>query len=398
MTIRGKKILFISAGTTLTGVPIYALNMLEWFNENTNYDFTIITTGNGPLKNNFEKFNNVYFWDDWFTESKFRKSIIFKIYQLLFLRKKYASTNSYKDHIIKKIRQNHFDLVYINSASSLSIYDAIKDQIKVKALLHLHELKISVLQFCGLSTFKNNIQNFNHIIAISNAVKQYLISDFSIKSVNIEVIYTFCNSIKQAENFNFGITESLKDRLLIPRDAIVVCSSGTLDWRKGVDIFVQIANKTKHYSKHKIHFIWIGGESNSLDHSKLLYDIEKLNLSASISVITSVSNPIEYFACCDIFMLTSREEPVGMVALEAASLRKPIVCFEDSGGMPEFVQDNCGIVVPYLDIEKMSETIQFLANNKDKREELGFNAYTKVQDLSINNTCKKIKQLIDDIN
>jgi hypothetical protein len=38
------------------------------------------------------------------------------------------------------------------------------------------------------------------------------------------------------------------------------------------------------------------------------------------------------------------------VCLEAAALGKPIICFGDAGGMPEFIEEVCELVVPYLDI------------------------------------------------
>ncbi|MDH6063711.1 hypothetical protein, partial [Umezakia ovalisporum] len=39
------------------------------------------------------------------------------------------------------------------------------------------------------------------------------------------------------------------------------------------------------------------------------------------------------------------------VCLEAASLGKPILCFDKAGGEPEFVEDDCGFIVPYLDLD-----------------------------------------------
>ena len=40
------------------------------------------------------------------------------------------------------------------------------------------------------------------------------------------------------------------------------------------------------------------------------------------------------------------EDPYTLVCLEAAALEKPYVCFEGAGGSPEFVEEDCGFVVP----------------------------------------------------
>jgi glycosyltransferase involved in cell wall biosynthesis len=63
---------------------------------------------------------------------------------------------------------------------------------------------------------------------------------------------------------------------------------------------------------------------------------------------------LKYFAAFDVFALVSREDPFPVVCLEAASLGKPIVCFNSSDGEKEFVENDCGFVVPDLDIEIMT--------------------------------------------
>jgi len=78
--------------------------------------------------------------------------------------------------------------------------------------------------------------------------------------------------------------------------------------------------------------------------------------------------------------LVSREDPFPLVCLEAASLGKPIVCFDKAGGMPEFVEDDCGFIVPYLDTEAMAEKIIELIKNPELRQRLGERARKKVKE------------------
>ena len=91
------------------------------------------------------------------------------------------------------------------------------------------------------------------------------------------------------------------------------------------------------------------------------------------------SNPFDYFAACDVLTLLSREEAFGMVCLEAAVFGKPSVCFE-TAGVAEFVEDDCGFVVPYLDIETMATKVANLLNNQDLYQRLGQRAKQKVQE------------------
>lgn len=57
---------------------------------------------------------------------------------------------------------------------------------------------------------------------------------------------------------------------------------------------------------------------------------------------------------------------------------KPIVCFEDSGGEPEFVEDDCGYIVPFLDIQALTERVISLLDSPECRYKLGSAAKRKV--------------------
>jgi glycosyltransferase involved in cell wall biosynthesis len=161
------------------------------------------------------------------------------------------------------------------------------------------------------------------------------------------------------------------------------------------DLVVHIAKKGYSKTNIPIHFVWIGGDNNGLEFQKLYYDIVRLNLQTKIHFLGIKESPLEYFAMTDVFMLCSREEPVGIVALEAASLGKPVLCFDQSGGMPEFVENDCGFIIPYLEIEQMANRIVELALNSELYEKLGKKAKEKVKKHDINIACNEIIKIID---
>ena len=208
------------------------------------------------------------------------------------------------------------------------------------------------------------------------------------------MVYTFID-IGKSEKINSGNhREIMRNQLKIPQDAFVVCSSGTTDWRKGADLVVQIGKNVFSKTTAPIYFIWIGGDKEGLEFQKLYYDLTKLNLQNKIHFLGTKENPLEYFAMADVFMLCSREEPVGIVALEAASLGKPILCFDQAGGMPEFVEDDCGFILPYLDLDAMADHIIRLQKDRTLLHKLGENAARKVHRHDINIACKEIEKLI----
>jgi glycosyltransferase involved in cell wall biosynthesis len=153
--------------------------------------------------------------------------------------------------------------------------------------------------------------------------------------------------------------------------------SGILTWRKAPDIFILLAGAVNKRSNEPVHFVWVGGSNIGGITAELAHDVGRMNLNNVMHFMGEKSDPFDYFQACDIFALISREEAFGRVGLEAAFLGKPIVCFFGAGGMREFVGDECGVVVPYLDIETMAEKIIAFIDDPGLRHKTGMAAREK---------------------
>jgi glycosyltransferase involved in cell wall biosynthesis len=157
-----------------------------------------------------------------------------------------------------------------------------------------------------------------------------------------------------------------------------VVGGGAEHWRKGKDLFVQLAFLVRSRGHHNTHFLWLGEWDHPDRKLEIAHDLELLALSDQVHFIGQVDDPTDYFAAADFFVMVSREDPFPLVCLEAAFVSKPIICFSHAGGMPEFVADDCGFVVPYLDLNSMADKIELLIENPALAEKLGSNARTKV--------------------
>jgi glycosyltransferase involved in cell wall biosynthesis len=391
---KNKKILFISAGASMTGVPVFFVSMLKWMKANTNFSFVILTAGEGPLESEYHKIATTYNWDGWFKTKWHDKHYFLRLCKRIFRILLNIREPSYRTFLINVLKNEKFDLIYVNSVSSLYIYNEIKKRLKLNAILHVHELQISILQYCGIDLLRENISQCLRIIAISNAVAKNLKENYRIPDEKISIVYTFSDTSK-AKGITTSEVKKIREELNIPENAILVGSGGTTEWRKGTDLLFHIANKIKNTYNYEVFFIWVGGVSEGLEYQQLMYDFQKTGLQNNVRFLGVKENPLVYFAAVDIFMLCSREEPVGMVALEAASLSKPILCFDQAGGMPEFVEDDCGFIIPYLDLDRMAEMIILLAKDRALREQLGKNAEKKVKRHDINLVCKEIETIIN---
>jgi len=394
------KILFINPGASITGAPLLFVNMISWLSANSSIIPFILTSGSGPLEKKFHELAQTYKWDGEFEAAGISKLYLFRLLKRIVKKILPFKEGTYRETLLKELISHNFDLIYANSVSSSAILYDVKEHLTCKIILHIRELEISIFQFCGIELFHKVIPSVDLFIADAECVRMNLITNHGIDEEKVKMIYEYINysdAAKTNSSEKFLDYSKLKKTIGIPEEAFIVSSCGTTDWRKGADLVAQIADKVRSKSNDSFHFIWIGGDSSGLEYQKLNYDLEKLNLQNSVHFLGIKENPLEYFAISDVFMLCSREEPVGIVALEAASLGKPILCFDQAGGMPEFVEEDCGFVLPYLDIEEMANHIILLRNDRQLLHRLGNNASVKVKRHDINIACKEIESLINSI-
>jgi hypothetical protein len=111
----------------------------------------------------------------------------------------------------------------------------------------------------------------------------------------------------------------------------------------------------------------------------LRHDIRCLGLEREIRFIGELAAPHGLLALADLFCLTSREDPFPLVMLEAAALRKPVLCFERAGGAREFCALGGGIAVPFIDVEAMADQAHGLLADPALREAMGARAAEAVR-------------------
>jgi glycosyltransferase involved in cell wall biosynthesis len=217
----------------------------------------------------------------------------------------------------------------------------------------------------------------------------------NIPNKKMSLAYDYIPVRELLENKDSFDTDKLRDDLGIPQDAFVVGASGTIEWRKGIDLFPQIASRALQKSSIPMYFLWIGGDRNNAEFGKVMQDLQKVKLHKEVLF---VDYKIDYFSMIDAFILPSREDPYPLVCLQAAAFEKPVICFEKAGGMPEFVGEECGFVVPYLNVEKAAEKIAYLAENRYAASELGKNAAEKVLDRhDVEKISRELLKIINEI-
>jgi glycosyltransferase involved in cell wall biosynthesis len=169
-----------------------------------------------------------------------------------------------------------------------------------------------------------------------------------------------------------------------PDDAYLVLACGTLDLRKGIDIFVRVAaaSRASRRSGRPLHFVWVGGGDEGA-HTPFWYarqDVVRGGLEDCVHFLGGRANTAPYFLGCDALVVTSRMDPFPCIVHEAMACSKPVVVFDNAGGAPEALAEGAGVVVPYGDVAAMARALGNLADDAEAQLGLGARALARVRE------------------
>ena len=108
-------------------------------------------------------------------------------------------------------------------------------------------------------------------------------------------------------------------------------------------------------------------DSHLLDEVKCKYNIIDLGNVGEQTIINAMN-------ACDFFLMPSKAESFGMMALEAMACEKPVIIFDNSALPSVTFAPNCGLLVKNKNSNDLKAKIEFLINNKKeciKRGKLG---------------------------
>jgi glycosyltransferase involved in cell wall biosynthesis len=358
-------ILVITHDTSKAGSQLVLLNVMEFMKKkNIEMKILCLSRGSGKLFDRFQKLGEIQIYED-----------------LNLNLKEYCK---------------NITCIYGNTVVSGRIYSVLNSIIpNIPIITHFHELEMSI-QYYAKDCIEDTLKYSNHIIACSEAVKNNLINNHHFPNDKITIVHASViptNIPILNPNQKFYIRE--RENLSTEKFCIVGCGVG-MARRKGIDIFYQIYERLN--IKQNIAMYWIGdfADDDPLDNYGNYKNLKNMK---GIEILGIQDDPISIISACDLFILPSREDPFPLVCLEAAECGLPTICFQNSGGMPEFINSElfeCGFSVSNLD--EFVEKIEFCIDNPSQLQKLGENARNNfLENYTIEKTTPKIVELLNKI-
>ncbi|HEU0207839.1 MAG TPA: glycosyltransferase family 4 protein [Candidatus Udaeobacter sp.] len=381
-----QEILFVSHDAGRTGAPLVLLNFQRWLRKHTNLKLTTILRKSGPLEAEFASLGETFLIKPGRWERILRERIASRLPANVGANKRLAA-----------LRARPHQLIYSNTVTNGDVLQILARP-GLPVITHVHELNYWIDR-SGPDNWSNVCRHTTKFVAVSEAVSRNLQERHQIPPARMEVVHEFIPVDGDTPNHDARAGAAMKEQLGIPASAFVVGGSGSETWRKGKDLFVQLAIMLRRRNPSRpFYFVWVGAEGDDEERRQLKHDIELAGIADSFRWTGEVSNPRDYFACFDAFTLVSREDPFPLVCLEAGLMEKPILCFADAGGAAELIEEDSGFVVPYLDLNVMADKLLLLGENEELRRKLGACAAAKVRTrFSLDVMAPRLHRVIDNM-
>ncbi len=368
MTLR--RMLAVTHEASYTGAPILFGDFIEWVRDSTDTEVHTLVLADGPLVPRYEELGPVTVVDRGAVSS----TLALAERGLAWRGSRRAAPALAAARLRPQLRRlADFDLIYLNSLTSIEVAPHLRARGAVVS--HIHELSFALRSYG-----RTRPRMLGHLrdrpdawIAVCGEVQAALTELVGVPSERIAVHHPFVDVARiDRRAAEADGTDRLR-RLGIPPGARIVMGSGTIDWRKGPELFVQLAAEVRRRSSDPVHFVWVGGETEGPDWERVRTVLDRTGID-HVHFVGTTPDPFGWFALADVFVLTSHEDPFPLVCLEHSLMRHPVVTYRNGGAVelleaagPEAARG----VVDHLDVAGMAAAVLDLLGSERLHEAAG---------------------------
>lgn len=355
---RKPAILFLGHDASRTGAPQILLRLIRDISDDDRYECYTILGAGGPLTDEFSRYSHCYVMRhadrgflDWYTHSSgFKKEI---------------------DRLDDVLRGVDVIGVVCNSLESRHLADYLSRCGYGPLTTLIHE--------AADAYYTRPIQD---IISASQEVifpSRYTLERTQKKCLlPVDSVHILPQGLL-VDGFGTGSRIAAQKRvareLRLPDGCRIVLGCGTVNRRKGIDLFVEAAIRVLRKQKHDdVRFIWVGDGPAHYDSAYwwASRQIEEAELGDFIKIIGEREDTEPYFLAADLFLLTSRIDPMPCVVHEAMASGLPIVAIAGNSGAAEYAEGAC--IEVEEDAADIGEAVLTLLGDRLRLAKMGIDA------------------------
>lgn len=238
-----------------------------------------------------------------------------------------------------------------------------------------------------LTSFLYNYQS-DKIIALSEGVREDLISNFRIKSGKIDVIY---NPV-EVENINSISKENVMD-ISKHEDEKLIIAVGRLVEQKDFVTLIKAFHIVSNKIKSRLLILGKGPLEEKLHEL-----VKSLNLEDKVIFKGFEKNPYKYMRKSDVFVLSSRWEGFGHVIVEAMASETAVIATNCKSGPSEIIEhEKNGVLVPVGSYEEIAKQLLKILENKELQLQYAKAGYERAKKFNAKSIVRQYEEVFDEL-
>ncbi|MEZ0468305.1 glycosyltransferase [Phaeobacter sp. SYSU ZJ3003] len=332
---RRGRILLVTHDTQLGGAQTVLRLFADWLVSSTRFSVGIVAVNGGHFRPDFEKIAPVFVLSDHAEEDRA------------------AALADWAGEDVQA--------VFVNSIVSGAFYKYWPTETPSVAFIHeLPQILERYPEEVALVRARTD-----HVICGGPGVFAALSGEFGFEAARMTSAYSYIEALPKGDTDTDreARRRAARAALGVPEERILVMGCGVLHWRKSPDKFIETAEAVLAAGLDA-EFVWLGGGP---DEEDCLRQAEAAGIAERVRFTGYEADVAGKLAGADIFLLSSQEDPFPLVALYAAQAGAPLVCFQEAGGIADFVQTGSGVAVPFMNIPAMAEAVLRYGRDEDLR-------------------------------
>lgn len=290
-----------------------------------------------------------------------------------------------KMHYFKEPQGNFITKGYWSIKSLVQIIFWIK---KINAdVIHCHSPNLTFVPWILGKKFTSTVhadtirpnpryKHPNLLIAVSEGSKNFTETVMHTPSESIRMVYHGISE-RFAEPEPEEYLESLKRKHQIPEDKIIIGLVGRITQQKGTDVLVKAIGK--HMPKDLVNniFVVIVGDYQTPKHKPWLDGLlEENNLTGKLKVL-GFQDPKPFYQLFDVFVLPSRSDTFGLVAVEAMMGGCCTIRSNGNGAIDQIEHGVNGMIFPMEDSASLGKQLTEVLKNNNLRKSMALKGREK---------------------
>jgi len=282
--------------------------------------------------------------------------------------------------LISFCKQNKIDIIHSHHRYFDFLAFLISRIVKIKTVMSVQS---KVYKHKRLS-YKSEI-----LLAVSESIKNHLITEFFIDESRIKVLNNFIDSKELLANnepsFNRG-------NIGLSDDNFVITFIGRFSKEKGINVLLNAISKIQlKYKKVILLMIGEGEEKDQIENY-----IHRNNINTRI--LPPAEKVFKYYKISDLIVLPSITDPFPMVMLETGLYSKPFIGSKVDG-IAEFIEDEKdGLLIEPENVDELVNAVIKILKDKNYANYIANNLNKKVlNECQINQLLPKLEKIYTEI-